>query len=1003
MKSVVALVITLIVCQVALGQQLPYRDIKTQVSTGFFEQGWHRADSGHILAVRAPNFTPRYAGTMFLYQAAGDTSIVYWTGDRFVVLTPGIDSTSLSNRINLKVNASDTSAMLSPYLRKLDTTNKWVQDIYGRNDSVFKKKNASEIFIALSGGEGTPANVRYSVTKGAQDSIQLVNDITVTPEMGKEWRYGFDSTGSVRGYQEDKYVIGKKFQEFRQLRSVDTAHVYRLISSGLVSDFYFDPNDNTTPDDTIMTLVTTSGKRLKRYVSNWVDVRWFGANPAADGVNDYPYIQRAIDWCIANRTHGTLYIPAGSYLLYRGLLVRKDANGDGVSEFVSLDIVGDKISGNDNSENGGETVLHCYDSTDFGIGIQKGKTMMIKNIGFEGLNRAGFNVNEHNVGLTTGSSFLTEGCRNNRQSPYAGIVIDPFGQSSVPSVNRYPQRTALYTEVGNSGSSAIVVSGCFIRGFTVGIANSVNGTQQNAEGHSFLNLWLSNCKSAIVNCNSQARTVYCHDIKAWGGIECVFDHQRYGDGTSSAMLIDNVNLAGAVKYIIAATNWGIGYYHQLNKVHAESTWAIGGDIVNGTQLGHISFKNSQIDLTGENGGIQRRAPVAAWCSTLELQDSYIGYYSANDGDMMFVHASMVIMRNCSGSLVCTQSSYDNTVFNELSSNSGNKPVYFVTDGNGIANQIVLRPGLEIFYNGYLEFSSGGLLLKRKYCGKGMNVFGLSGTYAPVSVDTNARTAVFNAGAEIYKIPPGSQIVTLLPDDFGNVKYTTLGVVTAVDVGAQTFNVNKLSSKIAPSTTGLFILIYQQPLLITAPGFYIGDLTSGSPTITNVSGDFGSAVNIQAGQYFNHPAFLPGTYVVSTTSNSITLSRNAIYSEVGAFVLNETSWENTGIGGEYQTTNNGFNNSLVFKEGDIVRMGYSNNSSSLDTNKLAFVCVKSGRFNSAHLPIFKPLYANSPTVSSGTAAPGTTPSKVGDIFIDITNKKLYFATGTSSSSDWTIAN
>lgn len=45
----------------------------------------------------------------------------------------------------------------------------------------------------------------------------------------------------------------------------------------------------------------------------------------------------------------------------------------------------------------------------------------------------------------------------------------------------------------------------------------------------------------------------------------------------------------------------------------------------------------------------------------------------------------------------------------------------------------------------------------------------------------------------------------------------------------------------------------------------------------------------------------------------------------------------------------------------------------------------------------------PTISTGTSAPGTTPAKVGDMFIDTTGKKLYFATGTSSSADWTIAN
>lgn len=45
----------------------------------------------------------------------------------------------------------------------------------------------------------------------------------------------------------------------------------------------------------------------------------------------------------------------------------------------------------------------------------------------------------------------------------------------------------------------------------------------------------------------------------------------------------------------------------------------------------------------------------------------------------------------------------------------------------------------------------------------------------------------------------------------------------------------------------------------------------------------------------------------------------------------------------------------------------------------------------------------PTISSGTSAPASTPGKVGDTYIDTSAKKLYFATGTSSSADWTIAN
>lgn len=140
--------------------QLPWNTTPTQFSTGYFRQGWHRADSGHILANRAPNFTPRYAGSIFLYPEAGiDTSIFYWTGGRFIKLIPGFDSTSLSNRINLKLNISDTSNMLLPYLRKADTTNKWVQDVYVRNDSLFKFKNGAETFLDTLGSGGASGTV----------------------------------------------------------------------------------------------------------------------------------------------------------------------------------------------------------------------------------------------------------------------------------------------------------------------------------------------------------------------------------------------------------------------------------------------------------------------------------------------------------------------------------------------------------------------------------------------------------------------------------------------------------------------------------------------------------------------------------------------------------------------------------------------------------------------------------------------------------------------------
>jgi len=48
-------------------------------------------------------------------------------------------------------------------------------------------------------------------------------------------------------------------------------------------------------------------------------------------------------------------------------------------------------------------------------------------------------------------------------------------------------------------------------------------------------------------------------------------------------------------------------------------------------------------------------------------------------------------------------------------------------------------------------------------------------------------------------------------------------------------------------------------------------------------------------------------------------------------------------------------------------------------------------------------AGAAIITSGAGVPGSTPSKVGDIYIDTTNDNAYIAVGTASSSDWEISN
>jgi len=166
MRYVIYIVLFLCVCQCAIGQSNP-SGFPTQNSTGWFRHGWDQSDSGTVLAPRLPNFTPRFPGTTILYQNAGtDTSIHYWTGGRWIKISAaGTDTTSLSNRINLKLNISDTiGAWLAQSTRLVDT-------MYRVNDSTvgYTIKGSPYTFQILGGfsggggGSGTVTSVALSM------------------------------------------------------------------------------------------------------------------------------------------------------------------------------------------------------------------------------------------------------------------------------------------------------------------------------------------------------------------------------------------------------------------------------------------------------------------------------------------------------------------------------------------------------------------------------------------------------------------------------------------------------------------------------------------------------------------------------------------------------------------------------------------------------------------------------------------------------------------------
>jgi hypothetical protein len=82
--------------------------------------------------------------------ALADSSMYIWTGSQWRSVGQGTDTTSLSNRIDLRVKYTDTSAMLSSYLREIDTTNAFLISVSQPSDSVLRfQKGATQTDYAF--------------------------------------------------------------------------------------------------------------------------------------------------------------------------------------------------------------------------------------------------------------------------------------------------------------------------------------------------------------------------------------------------------------------------------------------------------------------------------------------------------------------------------------------------------------------------------------------------------------------------------------------------------------------------------------------------------------------------------------------------------------------------------------------------------------------------------------------------------------------------------------
>lgn len=106
---------------------------------------------------------------------------------------------SYSSRINSKLNISDTATMLSPYLRKIDTSNKWVNSItrIAGKDSIIYFVDGNRFAIKDSvGAGGSSQNGRFGNDTATIVMAKVHNDAGVVLTNGKVVTFSTSGTNS---------------------------------------------------------------------------------------------------------------------------------------------------------------------------------------------------------------------------------------------------------------------------------------------------------------------------------------------------------------------------------------------------------------------------------------------------------------------------------------------------------------------------------------------------------------------------------------------------------------------------------------------------------------------------------------------------------------------------------------------------------------------------------------------------------------------------------------
>jgi hypothetical protein len=623
-------------------------------------------------------------------------------------------------------------------------------------------------------------------------------------------------------------------------------------------------------------------------------VYWFGAT--GDGsTDDKPAIQKAMDTCIANiKFPRDLYFPKplNYYRCTSELIAYK---WDGASYiFFSLNLIGE-TSGHFTSADYSTRIVFTHDNT-FGIGYQRARSSRIHGLSIEGSFARSFG-SQKAFFEEPFATFISGGgstCRDNRHSPYSGVVIDPFFNeedaggvvTGVVEADRYPGLLSWYRGTGTTGgTSAFSITQCRINKWTVGVMYTPNGRTLNAENCLVEECAVETCKVAFAFGQAQIKDNYLKNTIHWDTVHTVVDADSYGSTSGlrpTMAYIDGMNIAGGVARIF---NVRSNFVASAKNIFAESLFMIG--VLDGGAP--ITIEDSEFDFIDENIGVYPEYHVLG--SNILFKSCQFKVYDDLFNKRMILKGIHQKYINCK---------FDLPPILPRKNNISVQATTFEFEGcySGTGFYVGASGGRDINSYLYADFTQKQVVNLPLYSGELHKEYKTgwypdlvvtpTGSYTSITVNTTTREATLAltvAAASYLKVGDyilESEINNIAYPDFPyyNDNSPILGKVKTIDYGTGEVVIHQIPRHI---TTGASYYISASVLRTNSPAV-VGDVTNGNATITNVIVEDNIAPSSLVGQRV-------GQYrVVSADDGARTITLNAALSWTLAGYIFEPSYE-----------------------------------------------------------------------------------------------------------------